>query len=965
MNLIATLSQRVCRGRRTRRGRASGLALVLALAPGLTGCTREFFREWADQDVTEAVFEKSRDPRWRMEMFSIEPPSLSRFADPYDPDRPPAPPDDRASEALNPVPQWPIHRLITPVEGTGYNDMLEAGPRYEPEEAKQPEPGIPANLPRPGAPRIPAPPSTPSASPFTPGPNSGPAGGGTTPNTMPGNAAPTPAPPSSSAVPGVSPPQASRTPRQDPGVRLAAPITPDTRMRPTVAAPSGVRNPSTLADRGSISLRAPADPRTRSAKTDPGLRRTAAQETPPPPTPAGTPSAPAGPDQPVPRADSPGIQTKPVDLDTQPNVDTREQIKLPDRSAGMSGDRYQQAGAATAGLAGLLAPGNATFDETEAAALPKGSRPYIIDPALTLKLALINNRPYQYNIELIYQQALSVTLQRFAFQPQFYFGMSPQTGPAGSGIPQPSYVNSFLYRTKRAPGGQSSTLSLGTVAGFGKAFSSGAKLAAGFASSVVFNFAGKDGRQPTIQSALPLNFTQPFLSGGGRALTLEPLTLAERTLLYQVRSFARIRQEFVPYILTQANPLDTTGNTVFEPNIGYLNVIQQLQQVDNDRKTLAAFEQLYKGFVEMASGGGSGVSQLNVDQMDNSVQTARQSLLTDTTQYRILLDQFKSQLGLPPDVPLILDRGLLDGFRTIFDEIEVWFTRENRQPEELPLFVERLPALEEIFLDGRPVIAIGDDPDRQEDVLLAAERIALENRFDLMNARAQLYDAWRALAVQANGLKGIFNITLTNQYLTPSTTSNPFGFLDQAKQFTMVWNFELPLVRVSQRNSYRLAQITYRRQQRVLQSLEDSIKFAVRNDVRNLVLNAKSYDIQKRRLIVNLRQKDNAVRQIFAPPGPGDTGASTQVTAQTQALTQAQSTILTAQNALINFWVLYQQFRLGLYKDLGTIPYDEWEAYYELFPQAAPRPRSRPRDAATPPGPAAAGAPAAAPVAGR
>ncbi len=70
-------------------------------------------------------------PRYRLDLFSIEPPALSRFADPYDPDRPPAPPDDFAAQSLSPVPQWPDHRLIMPVEGTGYLKLLDEGPRYE------------------------------------------------------------------------------------------------------------------------------------------------------------------------------------------------------------------------------------------------------------------------------------------------------------------------------------------------------------------------------------------------------------------------------------------------------------------------------------------------------------------------------------------------------------------------------------------------------------------------------------------------------------------------------------------------------------------------------------------------------------------------------------------------------------------------------------------------------------------
>ena len=112
---------------------------MLALALGAQlGCGREFYREWANQDVSEAVFEKSRDPRWRLDMFSIDPPALSRFADPYDPDVPPAPPDDRAAEALSPVPQWPDNRLLIPAEGTGYLDMLEAWQRQTARAAATP-----------------------------------------------------------------------------------------------------------------------------------------------------------------------------------------------------------------------------------------------------------------------------------------------------------------------------------------------------------------------------------------------------------------------------------------------------------------------------------------------------------------------------------------------------------------------------------------------------------------------------------------------------------------------------------------------------------------------------------------------------------------------------------------------------------------------------------------------------------
>ena len=119
------------------RSRRLGPIALLALALGAQfGCGREFYRQWANQDASEAIFEKSRDPRFRLDMFSIDPPALARFADPYDPDVPPAPPDDRAAEALSPAPQWPEHRLLVPAEGTGYLDMLEAWKRQTPERGE-------------------------------------------------------------------------------------------------------------------------------------------------------------------------------------------------------------------------------------------------------------------------------------------------------------------------------------------------------------------------------------------------------------------------------------------------------------------------------------------------------------------------------------------------------------------------------------------------------------------------------------------------------------------------------------------------------------------------------------------------------------------------------------------------------------------------------------------------------------
>ena len=176
-----TLTQRLWRG----------MLLTLLAMGSQAGCTREFYRDWANQDAAEAVFEKSRDPRWRIDAFSIEPPAMSRFADPYDPEFPPAPPDDPATQALSPVPQWSDNRLLIPAEGTGYIDMMEGWMREREAAIARGDissqiyatpgnggrNGIPQRLVRPKQPTPPRPTTEPS--PFAPA-------GGTNPTMPPG-----------------------------------------------------------------------------------------------------------------------------------------------------------------------------------------------------------------------------------------------------------------------------------------------------------------------------------------------------------------------------------------------------------------------------------------------------------------------------------------------------------------------------------------------------------------------------------------------------------------------------------------------------------------------------------------------------------------------------------------------------------------------------------------------------------
>jgi hypothetical protein len=988
------------RSLRRRVARAVPLTAFTIASLGSSGCTREFFRQWANQDVTEAVFEKSRDPRFRLDMFSIEPPAMSRFADPFDPDHPAAPPDDVAAEALSPVPQVPRTRLISPVEGTGYLDMLESWARDK-AVAGGPLTGgrglsSPENADLRPLPAVPNDPGTPELMreeekayrgerPATPAP--------TTPPTPPAPEPNAGAPDQTRMYPGSNTP---RTPRftmsqngsqknsqnRGPGVSEPSPkvLNPHSSHGSADDTQSGQRvSDVAVSNEGSLSSvvarrgkaegadpnrfphagqlkpgqpvkldtvsaerRAVVSQFAASAKTgiplpadssavdrplvDAGLTRTAFQDEARPA--ASEPAKPAG------EQDAPAQRTTPEATDGLPKP--LEPSPTDERSDGLTGSSVDT----TTQLLEILNPKIKDLDPELAAGLPENGYAYMVTPDQALTLALVNSRDYQTRLENIYLTALPVTLQRFNMEPQVFAGLSPSTVPRAGGSPA-NFPNSFLYRTLEAPGGQASTISQGQVAGVGKVFMSGMNVVTAFASQTVLNLTGSTPLQPQVQSVIPITMVQPFLRGGGRAVILENLTQAERNLLYEVRAFARYRQDFVSKLLlgNSAGGSANLGGGGFstsvgtDPTIGYMPLLQTLMQIENNRNQVSNFETVLALQEEQVGGEGSGLTQLQVDQTNSSLQSARVTLLRSQVTYRNQLDQFKLQLGLPPDTPVVPDLELIRPYRQFLRELREWSVRSDRELSELDVIVGQLPDLEEldVKLDDRSVldVVIKAKFDSEEELLEAAARVALENRLDLMNARASLYDAWRQIRVQANALKGVFNVSVTNQVFTSPLDTNPFGFLSDAKQFSLQFNAELPLIRVAERNQFRNALISFQRQRRALMQSEDQLKQTIRANIRQLQLSYQEYEIGKRQLILNFRQRDQSQEQLFAPPGSG--GAAQDTAVNVVNLNNATGSLNTAANGLVNTYVQFLGLRLQLFRDLGIMPYDEWEAYYELF----------------------------------
>lgn len=230
----------------------------------------------------------------------------------------------------------------------------------------------------------------------------------------------------------------------------------------------------------------------------------------------------------------------------------------------------------------------------------------------------------------------------------------------------------------------------------------------GFANELLFNFVGKNPQQPTVVSSLPISFVQPLLRGGGRAVTLEPLTTAERNLLYAVRQFGLFRQQFFVVTLT-GGQIQNFGNTFnlagfsspgnSDPTIGFLPVVFNLVELEIDRRNLLFLENVAKLYQELIQGEASGLSRLQLDQVMQRVIAGRAALILDRNTYRYQLDQFRMQMSLPPDIPLIVDMSLAEPFYDVFNKVDEWQRRSNRKLDELPQIIAQIPELEDIDVE--------------------------------------------------------------------------------------------------------------------------------------------------------------------------------------------------------------------------------------------------------------------------
>ncbi len=240
-----------------------------------------------------------------------------------------------------------------------------------------------------------------------------------------------------------------------------------------------------------------------------------------------------------------------------------------------------------------------------------------------------------------------------------------------------------------------------------------------------------------------------------------------------------------------------------------------------------------------------------------------------------------------------------------------------------------------------------------------ATELALQNRLDLMNQRALVMDARRKIVLAANALQGVVNVVVEGDVRTP-VGNNPLDFRGAESEFRTGLQLTAPLDQIEERNLYRAALIEYQQARRDYLLVEDQVKLDVRQAWRQLQVLRENFEIARQAVRFAALQLDQAVEESAAPVQPGQQQFGGR---QGLNLLQALSSILRAQDNLIEIWVAYERNRLNVYRDMGIMEIDArgvWvDPLYQPLCGEAKREGGRPAPTRPVPAPEAVPAPPA------
>ena len=490
-----------------------------------------------------------------------------------------------------------------------------------------------------------------------------------------------------------------------------------------------------------------------------------------------------------------------------------------------------------------------------------------------LQVGARNSLEYQTEKELVFQSALDLDLERSEFRKVF----SAQAE---------NLLSTDLSGESTITGNQTS----GSI-GLSKTLKSGAEFSASLAVDLVKLLTQDLASSFGIVGDATISI--PLLRGSGRHIITEPLTQAERNVVYAIYEFERFKTNFAVNIARD-----------------YLEVLKKLDEIENASENYRNLIASTSRARSLADAGR--VTEIEVDQALQNELRARNRWISAQEAYKNSLDSFKGLLGLPPDAYVELDISELDTLLSPALKI----IEGDDSEEELGDKGDTLPVNEPLEVVKPSQKNAGPF---EMDAHTAIE-LGLKNRLDLRVAEGKVYDAQRKVVIYADALRA--ELTLFGRAELGESRSIGTADLENARLrtgkgiYSALLTLDLPFERTAERNAYRNSYIALEQAVRDVQGLEDEIKLSIRKGLRDMHESIESLKIQSRALL--LAQKRVKSTNMFYEAGR----------AQMRDLLEAQEALISAKNGLTSAAAAYKTAEWEFQRDAGLLWINErglWE----------------------------------------
>lgn len=367
----------------------------------------------------------------------------------------------------------------------------------------------------------------------------------------------------------------------------------------------------------------------------------------------------------------------------------------------------------------------------------------------------------------------------------------------------------------------------------------------------------------------------PLLRNAG-LIAQEDLIQAERNLIYSARDFERFRRTFLVAIARD-----------------FLGLVAQVQQIENQKRSITSRERSLARTAAQVIAGRERPSARN--QIGQSLDQARATLINITESYLVRLDQFKIRLGIP-------------------------VTRDV-----------------EIITSGLNLPESGVSPAQ-------AAETAIKNRLDLQNRRDQIDDARRSVSNSRNQVLPDLDINAQANFRTsPGNQNAGFELTKNASDWMSSVTFGLPLDREIERLNLRSSILSLNRQIRNYDQFRDQVILDARSARRRIDQQRVSLDLAIGNIHVNsLTLEEFEIRTDVNPFN----------------LTDAEDALLRSENdrdsrerdlqiAILEYLLATGQMRVN--RDGALDPLKGMPGFQESPAAPADAPQSAPDEAQNPP----------------